>query len=89
MTDDQSYRLGIEVGRAAADMLKIEYVIAICLDLVDELDDDVRPAMVPSEFPPQADHGWFTDGYRDGLNIRCGEIVNRLNGDSAARLGAS
>jgi len=90
---DQAYRLAIGCGQAAADMLRIEIVVWVYLDRLDLLDESCRPQ---GPFDRQvlgdlrADAGEFADdferGYWDGLRRRCGEIIDRLNTNSIARL---
>ena len=92
-TADQAYRLAIGVGQAAADMLRIEIVSAVYLDRLEMLDESCRPQ---GPFDRQvlgdlrAEAGEFADdferGYWDGLRGRCGEIIDRLNTNSVARL---
>jgi hypothetical protein len=74
-------------------MLRIEIVSVVCLDRLDMLDESCRPQ---GPFDRQilgdlrAEAGEFSSdferGYWDGLRSRCGEIVERLNTNHAARL---
>ena len=92
-SSDQAYRLGTRVGHATADMLRIEIVAAIYLDRTEMLDESCRPQ---GPFDRQilgdlrAEAGEFADdferGYWDGLRGRCGDIIERLNTNSVARL---
>jgi hypothetical protein len=92
-SSDQAYRLALGVGGSTADMLRIEIVAAIYLDRLDMLDESCRPQ---GPFDRQilgdlrAEAGEFADdferGYWDGLRGRCGEIIERLNTHTNARL---
>jgi hypothetical protein len=93
---EQAYRLALRVGYVAADMLRIETVVAVYLNRTDILDAACRvtgPLVNPAlcglrkecgEFAADFDRGWW-----DGLRSRCSEIVGRLDNDSVARLPKS
>jgi hypothetical protein len=90
---EQAEILGTGVGRAAADMLRIEIVAAVFLRNTDMLDECCRPRGPfdgPLNDSLRTDAGEFAAdferGFWDGMRGRCGEIVDRLNADHAARL---
>ena len=93
-TNSEAYCCGHKIGIAAADLLRIEVVALVYLERLDVLDEDVRPygphgqdtiteRAAMGEFAPEFERGWFA-----GWRGRCGEIIDRLNDDRAARTGS-
>jgi hypothetical protein len=74
-------------------MLRVEIVAAIYLDRIEMLDESCRPygpfqrqvlgdlRVEAGEFADEFESAWW-----DGLRGRCGEIIDRLNTNSVARL---
>ena len=89
---EQAVKVGTKVGSAMADMLRIEVVCAYATRTEEVLDEcqRVRGPFDRDISGPRADCGDFAEAFDtawwDGLRGRCGDIVDRLNRNSLARL---
>lgn len=88
MDEAKSYQLGVGVGREFANNLQIELVCAISMGLTEHLDESVSSIEQPTEIPDYVDDEQYRHGFLLGLRGRCGEIINRLDGDRGARIGS-
>lgn len=89
MGPEKSFKLGFDVGGEVANSLYVQDVVVVAMGLVDSLPEDERPRMTPKDVPDYVDAEQFSLGYTQGMRARCGEIVERLNSDRRARLGAT